>query len=758
MTDARRIGRFVILREVGRGGMGVVYEAEDGITGRRVALKAILGTRRDPVSSERFRREALAAQGLVHRNIVGVYDHGEDDGTPWIAMEFVDGVTLDALLHGRAAEHPMRDRLVAPPPTLDAYKAWSNILAQAARGLHTAHEAGILHRDVKPSNMLVTTDGVLKIADFGLARPEARGNTLTSSREVMGTLQYMAPELFASERPAPNRRTDIYALGVTLYEILCGARPIDETSADVFIDKVRSVEPPPPSRIATGVPYDLETICLRALHILPGERYATALDLAQDLERWVEGKPILARREGELTRWRRHLGRHRGKLAVGLLLVVLLVSTAVVWLRLSEQEAAAARREARVKLETSLMRAPGGWSPQGAALIDEALRLDPDLDDARLQRSWVRFSGGDTDGALADLDEGLRRVPGDPSFLFARKVILSLTGREADAKAIPEALRFAEMDDPVRLAIVGFLANAAGRNRVALEAFRTAKSIRPAWSQSRFGLAYAALGLGRDFDAVEHAKSFLDLEPTHVAGQAVLAVARLRLAEQARGPIRIRLEKELSEQDAAVGPLAADDPLWEVVRVGMWLLDPRAPAQADARRATEALRRRLVGSDVSGLPRVAPLRLMELMAMLWVDTDAKEAAWWADAAVGLRASSHDGRYVRARVREETEPASSVAHYMRLAAEYPDMPWAHARLCAMAVHRPGVVPQDVAWVSARLLAALNPNMIDALADAARVLRDDATSSLHLMDGVVELGARLGNESRAEELRGVLPGSR
>lgn len=736
--------------------MGVVYEAEDTITGRRVALKAILASRRDPVSSERFRREALAVQGLAHRNIVGVHDHGEDDGTAWIAMEFVNGVTLDAILRGRAKHHPLSAMLASPPRSIDDVRGWVRLIVQASRGLHEAHESGLLHRDVKPSNLLVTDDGVVKVADFGLARHEARGDTLTNSREVMGTLQYMAPELFSSDRRTADRRTDIYALGITLYEAICGVRPVDETSADIFIHKVQAVEPKRPSAHSPHIPRDLETICLKSIHIDPASRYGTAAEFADDLERWLDGKPVLARPEGNATRWVRYARRHKTRLVAAVVIVLLLVVTSFTLAKLNRQQRDENQREAKFKLESSLMRAPGGWSPQGQKLIDEALVLDPTLDDAILQRGWVRFSGGDTAGALADFDEGLRRNPNDAAFVFAKKAVLGLTGRTTEAQAISDSLRFSNTTSPIRLAIVGFLANAIGRNRVAIEAFQAAKSQRPAWSQSRFGIAYATLGMCRDADAVDAAKSFLDLEPSHVAGQAVLALARIRLADQARGPIRNRLDRELSEQDGRVAPMAQGDPLWETIRIGVSLLDASPDVRAEAKAASQTLWTRLTTAPAD-LPRVAPLKLIELLAMLWAPIDMTEAMKWATQAVALRPTSHDGRFVLALAVEASNPQKAAEIYGQLTMEYPDLPYAHARRCAIARSRPAIISQGDAWASARLLATILPSSLELLADAGAVLAavGDESMARLLADYLEQLGATLGNEVRANELRAQIP---
>jgi formylglycine-generating enzyme required for sulfatase activity len=271
---------YEVLGELGRGGMGVVYKAKQLSLKRIVALKMLLassfpGSR----ALARFHTEAEAVARLQHANIVHIYDIGDQDGCPFIAMEFVDGGSL-------------RQRLTAALPSP---RQAAEMLLPLVRAMHHAHSRGIVHRDLKPANVLLTADGTLKITDFGLAKQLDDQARQTESGAIVGTPAYMAPEQAQGQVKEIGPTTDVYALGAILYEMLTGVPPFDaETTLDVLM-KVVTEEPAPPSRLRPGVPADLEAICLKCLAKRPALRYANAALLADDLERFLAGKPILAR-------------------------------------------------------------------------------------------------------------------------------------------------------------------------------------------------------------------------------------------------------------------------------------------------------------------------------------------------------------------------------------------------------------------------------------------------------------------------------
>lgn len=281
---------YEIISELGRGGMGVIYKARQNKLKRIVALKLILaGARASPDDLTRFRREAEAAAQLQHPNIVQVYEIGEHDDSPYLSMEFVDGGSLS-------------DRLRTGPQSI----RWAaQTVETLARAVQLAHQRGIIHRDLKPSNILLTHDGIAKIADFGLAKRLEGDKDQTQSGTILGTPSYMAPEQAGGQSRIIGPCSDVYSLGAILYELLTGRPPFrTERPLDTLMQVV-SREPDRPRSIKPAVPRDLETICLHALAKEPRQRYASAKELADDLERFVNGRPIHARPVGRLEHiWR----------------------------------------------------------------------------------------------------------------------------------------------------------------------------------------------------------------------------------------------------------------------------------------------------------------------------------------------------------------------------------------------------------------------------------------------------------------------
>jgi eukaryotic-like serine/threonine-protein kinase len=286
---------FEIQGELGRGGMGVVYLARQVRLKRPCALKMIrAGRLADARDTDRFFAEAEAAAKLSDPNIVQVYSLGEWEGMPYLELEYVEGGSLADRLDG------------TPRPPLEA----ARLVETLARSIAAAHARGIVHRDLKPANVLVTTDGHPKITDFGLAKAMDVDSGLTGSGEVLGTPSYMAPEQAEGRAKQAGPPVDVYALGAVLYELLTGRPPFRGASLMETLEQVRGTEPVPPSRLVPHLPRDLETICLKCLNKEPSGRYASATDLAEDLGRFAEGRPIHARPIGlvrRLWRWsRRH--------------------------------------------------------------------------------------------------------------------------------------------------------------------------------------------------------------------------------------------------------------------------------------------------------------------------------------------------------------------------------------------------------------------------------------------------------------------
>ncbi|HKH48059.1 MAG TPA: serine/threonine-protein kinase, partial [Thermoanaerobaculia bacterium] len=263
----QQMGPYRLLREIGGGGMGTVYEAEDARLGRRVAIKLLPPEySRDRKAKERFLREARAAAAVDHPNLCTVHDVGESDGRLYIVLSFYEGETL-------------RERIRRGPlPIAEARE----IAIQVARGLARAHEAGIVHRDIKPANVILTRRGEAKILDFGIARLGGDDASLTRTGASWGTPAYMSPEQARGERV--DSRTDVWSLGVMLYEMLAGRRPFGGESMEAVIAAILTQKPEPLERVRPEVPKELARVVDRALAKDPAERYANAAEMLADLE------------------------------------------------------------------------------------------------------------------------------------------------------------------------------------------------------------------------------------------------------------------------------------------------------------------------------------------------------------------------------------------------------------------------------------------------------------------------------------------
>ena len=333
---AKRLGDFEIGREIGRGGMGVVYEAHQLSLDRKVALKVLpFASMLDQKQVARFRNEAQAAAQLQHPGIVPVFAVGEERGVHYYAMQFVSGQSLAEVIRelhaARSAGQCGRDinaiSTRVDATTLDKrvpissnshqlskaqdfYRRVAELGIEAARSLHYAHECGVVHRDIKPSNLLLDNSGNLWITDFGLARVQDNpGMTVTG--DVVGTLRYMSPEQASGKPASVDQRTDVYALGATLFELLTLKAAFPGRDRRRGLQVTDSQEPPSPRSLDPSIPSDLETIVMTAMAKSRDERYTTAQALADDLDRFLKGEPTLARRPTLIDRGGKWLRRHR---------------------------------------------------------------------------------------------------------------------------------------------------------------------------------------------------------------------------------------------------------------------------------------------------------------------------------------------------------------------------------------------------------------------------------------------------------------
>ncbi len=318
------LGDFRILKEIGRGGMGVVYEAEQRSLGRRVALKVLrYGAASDAEAMQRFEQEAKTVAALHHTNIVPIFAVGCEQGVHYYAMQFIEGRSLASVAHEATSTHK-------PLAAADVAR-WG---FEAAEALAHAHQRGVIHRDVKPSNLLLDAEGRLWLTDFGLAR-RIDEVTLTATGALLGTPRYMSPEQATAIQHPVDHRTDIYSLGASLYELAAGRPVFDSDTPQGVFTQILTCEPVPPRKHRTDLPRDLETIILKCLSKEPSQRYSSAQELADDLRWFLAGRTIKARRPNVVERILRWGAKHRRSVAVSALTVaaslVLMIGGTVGW-------------------------------------------------------------------------------------------------------------------------------------------------------------------------------------------------------------------------------------------------------------------------------------------------------------------------------------------------------------------------------------------------------------------------------------------
>jgi len=427
------LGDFEIIGEIGRGGMGVVHRARQRSLDRIVALKVlpnILG--QAPKAISRFQKEAQAAARLHHTNIVPVYAQGEHQGHYFYAMELIDGEGLDRVMRrawdfvesglGRGdAARILRD-----------HRQLARMVAAVAEGLEHAHAQGIIHRDIKPQNLLYASDGALHITDFGLARLLDEPS-VTVTGEMLGTPAYMSPEQVRARRDRIDHRTDIYSLGVTLYELLTGRRPFTGATRDQIIARICTEEPRAPRRLRKDVPLDLETICLRAIEKDTRRRFATAGEFAAELRRFADNRPILSRRVSipeKIVKWVR---RHPARSAIIALSVALLLGTlgwTVQTVKARHEKADALVRRAYDRLAVEDYH----HTREAFRLLEEARRLGPDEVRYRTALGLAHMMG-DPDEAIRHLEWAVRQGPDNTEIMYLLAWALRRNQQLQDAEA-----------------------------------------------------------------------------------------------------------------------------------------------------------------------------------------------------------------------------------------------------------------------------------------------------------------------------------
>ncbi len=347
--------------------MGIVYEAEQLSLGRRVALKVLpFAATMDPRHLHRFKNEARAAASLEHPHIVPVYGVGFERGIHYYAMKLIEGQSLAALIqrqlgandqpplapspasHAESTEVAAAARTESAPHDSAAYRQIAGWGAQAAEALEHAHSVGVVHRDIKPANLMIDGQGALWITDFGLARTAADGG-LTTTGNMLGTLRYMSPEQAMARHGLVDHRTDIYSLGVTLYELVTRMPAVPGKDREQILNAITLDEPRLPRDLDPAIPRDLETILLKMIEKNPADRYATAEDVADDLERYRGDEPIRARRPSYPQRFRRWVRRRQAAMLAAAITLALALVVGTVLVLLERDRTLAALRDAKIQ-------------------------------------------------------------------------------------------------------------------------------------------------------------------------------------------------------------------------------------------------------------------------------------------------------------------------------------------------------------------------------------------------------------------------
>ena len=462
-----QLGDFRIVREIGRGGMGIVFEAEQESLQRHVALKVLPpNALQDDTQVRRFHREAQTAARLHHTNIVPVFGVGEDEGLHYYVMQLIDGEPLDQVLH------PGRTESIDPRRAAD-------MVRQIAEAVQFAHDHGTLHRDIKPANLLLDHSGNVWITDFGLAHVLERDDTMTD--HVAGTLRYMAPERFEGRA---DERSDQYSLGITLYELVTGSRAFEAATSGELLHRITHGEPTRLKLLAPSLPRDLRTIIEKAISREPKHRYARVGEFATDLERFLESRPIRARPISppeRLWRWcKRNRALAASLVSVALLLLVVAVMLGIGYVRVRsfniDLEAALDEKDAALQSESSALANERSVREAAEAITELALDgLDQVFDEFAPSTPYITAVSV-SDAGSVDADPLLlpAQTAVSPQVASALERLLPFYRKLADETAQDPTVRLRAASAQYRL---GIIHRQLGRQDAARTAFWAARAL-----------------------------------------------------------------------------------------------------------------------------------------------------------------------------------------------------------------------------------------------------------------------------------------